>query len=81
MNVLFRDRYVPFLMDHSKPQLAEYGAKGLTLVGVDTLGAVPKLGLAGIRLDVIGLSGVIVIRWLVIARVFPSSGREEYFVD
>ena len=28
-----------------EPQLAEYGAKGLTLVRVDTLGAVPKLGL------------------------------------
>ena len=39
-----------------EPQLAEYGAKGLTLVRVDTLGAVPKLGLVGVRLDVIALS-------------------------
>ena len=42
----------------------------MTLERVDTLGAVPKLGLVGVRLDVIALSGVVVIRWFVITRVF-----------
>ena len=36
---------------------------------VDTLGAVPTLGLAGVRLDVVALSRVVVFRWFVITRV------------
>ena len=42
----------------------------MTLVRVETLGAVPKLGLVGVRLDVIALSEVVVVRWGVITRVF-----------
>ena len=43
----------------------------MSLERVDTLGAVPKLGLVGVRLDVIALSKVVVVRWGVITRVFP----------
>ena len=42
----------------------------MTLERVDPLGAVPKLGLVGVRLDVIALTGVVFIRWFVITRVF-----------
>ena len=42
----------------------------MTLVRVETLGAVPKLGLVGVRLDVIALSRVAIVRWGVITRAF-----------